>query len=113
MVNFKKYINDQKTYETIDQQMSKFTESYFKEGYHKYRKTFVKSIFDSKKQIQKECLIKKKIDLKNFINKFQQNKNKLLMIEYILPNLLVYFKFKKKLDIQIEDLELIQLINQL
>lgn len=113
MVNFKKYINDQKAYETIEKQMSKFTESYFKEGYHKYRKTFVKKIYKSAKNVQKECLINKKNSLENFITKFQQNKNKLLIIEYILPNLLVYFKFKKKLDIQIQDLDLIQLINQL
>ena len=88
-----KYINDDSTIQSIHRLIHNLSNFSILEYYKKYKDCYIKKTYNSNDTFINNYLNEKQIKINLFIDRYLQTKNKQLILEYILPNLLVFLKY--------------------
>ena len=98
---FNIYIKDKLLIDKILNNLKYCTSYNFEKYYKKYKNYYVKNSYNCTKDTITKYLIKKNKKIDIYLNKLVNNK--LLLFEFILPNFLLYLKYKEKYQININD----------
>ena len=93
---YEKYISDNKIIDKLINYLPYFSNYEFELYYQKYLKMFYKKNYNCDTSVINEYLQDKKENITKHLKLYKKNKNLTLIIEYLLPNILIYYEQIKK-----------------